>query len=71
MSSPFRGAANASCDAVLRETVDEQGRWTLERKCGVPHADHNFSNKKRGLSEMLKLTVAEPARQVTPTLTQL
>ena len=45
---PFRGAANASCDAVLRETVDEQGRWTLERKCGVPHADHNFFSAHGG-----------------------
>ena len=68
---PFRGAANASCNAVLRETVDEQGRWTLERQCGVPHADHTVSNKKRGMSKYLKLTVAQPASQVTPTLTQL
>jgi len=68
---PFRGSANACCDAVLRETVDEHGRWTLERKCGVPHADHNFSNKRRGLSKFIKLTVVKPASQVTSTLTQL
>ena len=60
---PFRGPANACCNAVLRETVDEHGRYTLERKRGVPHADHSISNKKRGLSKLLKLTVAEPARQ--------
>ena len=60
---PFRGPANACCNAVLRATVDEHGRWTLERKCGVPHADHSFSNKRRGLSKFIKLTVAKPATQ--------
>ena len=60
---PFRGEANACCNAMLRETQDENGRWTLERKRGVPHADHMISNKRVGLPKMMKLAVAAEVKQ--------
>ena len=55
---PYRGKANCNCPALLRETIDELGRYTLERKMGVEHADHTINNKKRGLSKILKAAVA-------------
>ena len=46
---PYRGKANCNCPAVIRESVDEFGQYTLERKQAAPHADHSISNKVRGL----------------------
>ena len=60
---PFRGNANSNCCAMLRETVDGDGRYTLERKSGVNHADHSISGKKRGLPLILKVAVASPGKR--------
>ena len=59
---PFRGAANASCQAQLRVTVDTQGQWTLERKT-APHADHAINNRKRGISKLLACTATSPSKK--------
>ena len=47
----------------MRETIDEEGRYTLERKRGVPHADHTLSQKTRGLAKHVKLMIASPSKQ--------
>ena len=52
---------------LLRETIDELGRYTLERKMGVEHADHTINNKKRGLSKILKAAVASPGKRYLST----
>lgn len=52
-----------STQALLRESIDEEGRFTLERKRGVPHTDHSLSGKTRGLSKMVKLKVASPSKR--------
>ena len=59
----FRGAAHSSCNAQMRVTVDEEGKWTLERKRGTPHAGHRISNKKRGLSKFLKVAATSPSKK--------
>ena len=59
---PFRGAANASCQAQLRVTVDTQGQWTLERKM-VHHADHSINGRKRGVSKMLAMAATSPSKK--------
>jgi len=59
---PFRGAANASCQAQLRVTVDKQGQWTLERK-RVHHADHSINNRKKGVSKLLATSALSPSKK--------
>ena len=59
---PFRGAANASCQAQLRVTVDEQGQWTLERK-RVLHADHSINKRKKGVSKLLLKSALSPSKK--------
>ena len=59
---PFRGKANSGCCALMRETVNLDGLYTLERKAGVTHADHKINNKKKGLPKYLKLACASPVK---------
>ena len=47
---------------MIRESVDEFGQYTLERKQAAPHADHSISNKVRGLPKAIKATIASPSR---------
>ena len=57
---PYRGPANCDCGALLRLTEHKEGGWSLERKRGVPHANHLQSNKKRGLAKHIIYKVTAP-----------
>ena len=59
---PFRGAANAQCQAQLRLTEDSHHNWTVERSHKA-HSDHNISHKARGLPKSLRLAATSPRKQ--------
>ena len=63
---PYRGKANCSCGALLRVNEHESGGWSLDRKRGVPHADHTKSNKKRGLPKYIAYEVTSPTKMKLP-----
>ena len=59
---PFRGTANAQCQAQMRLTEDSQHNWTLERS-HQPHADHDVSNKVRGLPKNMVYATTSPRKK--------
>ena len=63
---PFRGSANAECQALMRLTQDSQNNWTLERSHKA-HADHNITNKQRGLPKGLVYAATSPRKAAMST----
>ena len=59
---PFRGSANAECQAQMRLTEDSDHKWTLERSHKA-HADHSVTNKKRGLPKDIVYAATSPRKK--------